>query len=84
MKKDVQKTKKVPTLDDVVVPGKAVSDLSELPPLLNEEQLKALEQQLEKLLQARLQPIFDQAMQQVITEIKTHLSEKLSEIIAKG
>ncbi|OQW95471.1 MAG: hypothetical protein BWK79_02405 [Beggiatoa sp. IS2] len=73
---------KVPTLDDVVIPGKEVSEINESSPVLSEVELTALGQQIEKLVQARLQSVFDKAMQQAMTEIKTHLDKKLPELIA--
>jgi proline dehydrogenase len=75
-------TNKVPTLDDVVIPGKEVSEVNELPSsVLSEADLEALSQQIEKLIQACLQPLFDKAMQQVITEMKTHFDKKLPELL---
>ncbi len=70
----------VPTLDDVVVPGKELSEINESP--LSETELTALEQQLEKMIQTRLQAVFDKALQQAMTEIKNHLDKKLPELIA--
>jgi hypothetical protein len=71
----------VPTLDDVVVPGKELSEINESSPL-SETELTALEQQLEKMIQTQLQAVFDKALQQAMTEIKNHLDKKLPELIA--
>jgi hypothetical protein len=71
----------LPVLKDVVVPGKDVPVTDELPPVLNEIQAKALQQQIEKIVQARLETALKKATQQAVKDLKTHLSKVLPQLI---
>ncbi|HAI69825.1 MAG TPA: hypothetical protein DCM38_10385 [Gammaproteobacteria bacterium] len=75
------KTIELPVLKDVVVLGKEVPAKNELPPVLNELQAKALEQQIEHIVQKRLEVVLKKATDQAITDIKAHLDKMLPELI---
>lgn len=76
-------TKKIdlPVLKDVVVLGKEVPDTNELPPILSEFQLNALQQQIEKIVKTQLEDVLNKATHEAITEIKAHLDDVLPELI---
>ena len=71
----------LPILKDVVVPGKDVPTTEELPPILNEIQIKALQQQIEKIVQARIEVALNKAMKGVVTDIKAYLDKVLPKLI---
>ncbi len=71
----------LPVLEDVVVKGRDVLDTDELPPTLSEIQIKALQQQIEKIVRAKLEPVLNKATKEVVKEIKTHLDKVLPSLI---
>jgi len=71
----------IPVLKDVVVLGKDVPETDEFPPILNELQVKALRQQIEKIVSARLEAVLKKATQQAVKDINTHLDKILPELI---
>jgi mRNA-degrading endonuclease toxin of MazEF toxin-antitoxin module len=71
----------LPVLKDVVVLGKDVPSNNELPPVLNELQAKALEQQIEQIIQKRLEVVLKKATAQAMNDIKAHLDKMLPELI---
>lgn len=71
----------LPILKDVVVQGKDIPTTKELPPILNEIQIKALQQQIEKIVQTRVEVALNKAMKEVVTDIKAYLDNVLPELI---
>ncbi|EIJ43549.1 hypothetical protein BegalDRAFT_2708 [Beggiatoa alba B18LD] len=82
----------VPVLKDVVVVGREVKN--NLPPILNEAQVKAFQQQMEDIIQSRLQVALQKAgsnalsditvkkiTQDAIQDIKAYLDKKLPILI---
>jgi len=67
----------LPVLNDVVIPGKDVPPTNELPPVLNEIQVQALQQQIDKIVQSRLK----KALEQATKDIQTHLNKVIPEFI---
>ena len=67
----------LPVLNDVVIPGKDVPPTDELPPFLNEIQVQALQQQIDKIVQVRLK----KALEQVVDDIQAHLNQVIPEFI---
>jgi len=76
-------TKKIelPILKDIVVPGKDVPEVNELPPVLSDIQVKALEQQIEKIVQFKLEAVLKNATKETVKEINTHLDQVLPKLI---
>lgn len=72
--------KNVPVLEDVVVLGKETAH-SELPGGLDELQLQALQQQIERIVQTQLDAVLNKTSQQVVKEIKAHLDRELPKLI---
>jgi hypothetical protein len=71
----------LPVLEDVVVKGRDVLETDELPPALSEIQVKALQQQIEKIVRAKLEPVLNKATKEVVKEIKIHLDKVLPTLI---
>ncbi|ALG68472.1 hypothetical protein [Beggiatoa leptomitoformis] len=82
----------VPVLKDIVVAGREVKNV--LPPMLNEAQVKAFQQQMEDIIQARLQTTLQKAggnalseitlkkiTKEAVQDIKTYLDKKLPILI---
>ena len=71
----------IPVLKDVVVLGKEVPETDEFSPILNELQVKALQQQIEKIVNARLEAALKKATQQAVKDINAHLDKVLPDMI---
>jgi hypothetical protein len=71
----------VPVLNDVVVPGKEVPVTDELPPVLSELQLKALQQQIEKIIQTQLEATLKKVSQDTVKKINAHLDKVLPKLL---
>lgn len=71
----------VPLLKDVVVLGKEVPLKNQLPGVLSELQIQALQQQIEQIIQQRLQTVLSQVTEEITVELKTHLEKVLPELI---
>jgi hypothetical protein len=78
----MSKSKKmaVPVLEDVVVLGKEMPP-SELPGGLDELQMQALQQQIERIVHAQLDAVLNKTSQHVVKEIKTYLDKELPKLI---
>ncbi|MDM8559780.1 hypothetical protein [Candidatus Parabeggiatoa sp. HSG14] len=75
------KTLDLPLLEDVVVPGKDVPIADEFPPLLSEIEIKALQQQIEKIVKAQLESVLKKVTKEAVKDIKNHLDKVLPELI---
>ncbi len=75
------KTLDLPLLEDVVVPGNDVPIADEFPPLLSEIEIKALQQQIEKIVKTQLEPVFKKVTKEAVKDIKNHLDKVLPELI---
>jgi hypothetical protein len=71
----------IPTLKDVIVPGKEVTETEELPPVLNELLLQGLSKQIEKIVQTQLQATMQKASQMVLKELQAYLDKRLPELL---
>ena len=71
----------LPVLKDVVVPGKEVPLTDELPPGLDERQLKALQQQIEKIIQTQLEETLKKLSQETVKKINAHLDKVLPQLL---
>lgn len=71
----------IPTLKDVIVPGKEVTDTEELPPVLNELLLQGLSKQIEKIVQTQLQATMQKASQAVLKDLQAYLDKRLPELL---
>lgn len=70
----------VPVLEDIVVLGKELPDTT-LPPVLNELQVRALQQQIETIIQSQLDTLLHKASQQIVTDLKSYLDKELPKLI---
>jgi len=68
-------TKKIelPILKDIVVPGKDMPEVDELPSVLSDIQIRALEQQIERIVQFKLEAVLKHATKEAVKEINAHL-----------
>ncbi len=71
----------LPVLEDVVVKGRDVPKTDELPPALSEIQVKALQQQIERIVQAKLESVLKKATKEAVKEIKIYLDKVLPPLI---
>jgi hypothetical protein len=71
----------LPVLKDVVVPGKEVPATEELPAVLDEIQVKTLQQQIDNIIQTQLEASIKKATEQAIKDIQAHLDEALPKLI---
>lgn len=71
----------VPVLKDVVVPGKEVPLTDELPPVLSDLQIKALQQQIEKIIQTQLEASLKKVSQETVKKINAHLDKVLPKLL---
>lgn len=71
----------LPVLKDVVVPGKKLPLTDELPPVLSELQIKALQQQIETIIQTQLEITLKKISQDTINKINTHLDKVLPKLL---
>ena len=71
----------LPILKDIVVPGKDVPATDELPAVLNEIQVKTLQQQIDNIIQTRLEASIKKATEQAIKDIKAYLNKELPKLI---
>ena len=71
----------LPVLKDVVVPGKEMPLTDELPPVLSELQIKALQQQIEKIIQTQLETTLKKVSQDTIKKINAHLDKVLPKLL---
>ncbi|MCK5719856.1 MAG: hypothetical protein KAH84_07895 [Thiomargarita sp.] len=68
-------------LDDVVVPGKELTDATELPSVLNDLQAKALQQQIERIIQSKMELALKRLVKETTHEIKVYLDKKLPDLL---
>jgi hypothetical protein len=71
----------LPVLKDVVVPGKEMPLTDELPPALSELQIKALQQQIEKIIQTQLEATLKKVSQDTVKKINAHLDKVLPKLL---
>lgn len=71
----------LPVLKDVVVPGKEIPLTDELPPGLDERQLKTLQQQIEKIIQTQFDEILNKVSQETVKKINAHLDKVLPQLL---
>ena len=71
----------LPVLKDVVVPGKEIPLTDELPPVLSELQIKALQQQIEKIIQTQLEATLKKVSQDTVKKINAHLDKVLPKLL---
>ncbi|RKZ40845.1 MAG: hypothetical protein DRQ49_07035 [Gammaproteobacteria bacterium] len=76
-------TKKIelPILKDIVVPGKDMPEVDELPSVLSDIQIRALEQQIERIVQFKLEAVLKHATKEAVKEINAHLDQVLPKLI---
>ncbi|MCK5523454.1 MAG: hypothetical protein KAI83_10010 [Thiomargarita sp.] len=74
----------LPVLKDIVVPGKEVPEKGEFPPVLDNFQVKALEQQIEKIVRKKLETVLNRATKETVTEIKKHIDKVLPTLIKEA
>jgi hypothetical protein len=67
----------LPVLNDIVIPGKNVPPTDELPPVLDEIQVQALQQQIDKIVESRLK----KATEQAVKDIQDHLDKVIPKFI---
>ncbi|EDN65809.1 hypothetical protein BGP_4302 [Beggiatoa sp. PS] len=71
----------LPILKDIVVPGKDVPATDELPAVLNEIQVKTLQQQIDNIIQTQLEASIKKATEQAVKDIKAYLNKELPKLI---
>jgi hypothetical protein len=71
------KTDKLPTLKDVVSKGDEITTESGL----NEAQIKALNEQLEKIIHERVEAAMAQTSQAIVKDIKNYLNKALPVLV---
>jgi len=71
----------VPVLQDIVVKGKEITNTGDLPDILTEIQVKALQQQIDKIIRSRFQKALDKAMQEATQDIKSYLDKELPKMV---
>jgi len=71
----------VPVLQDIVVKGKEITNTGDLPDILTEIQVKALQQQIDKIIRSRFQKALDKAMQEATQEVKKYLDKELPKMV---
>ncbi len=74
----------LPVLKDIVVPGKEVPEKGEFPPVLDNFQVKALEQQIEKIVRKKLETVLNRATKETVAEIKKHIDKVLPTLIKEA
>ncbi|NJO17228.1 MAG: hypothetical protein HC877_16235 [Thioploca sp.] len=71
----------LPILKDVVVPGKEIPISEEPSSVLSDLQLKALQQQIGKIIQTQLEETLKKVSQDTVRKINAHLDKVLPKLL---